>query len=44
MRDWGERALYDDGADEKAVAVKLIPYFSFANRGQTDMIIWVLRR
>ena len=44
VRDWGERALYDDGADEKAVAVKLIPYFAFANRGQTDMIIWALRR
>ena len=34
--------LYYDSADEKfkEVEVKMIPYYAFANRGDTDMLIW----
>lgn len=37
-----ETSLYYDSADEKLkkVEVKMIPYYAFANRGDTDMLIW----
>lgn len=39
-----ETSLYYDSADErlKKVEVKMIPYYAFANRGDTDMLIWHL--
>ena len=43
IRIWDKKALYDDEASVKAVPVRLIPYFAFANRGETDLIIWALK-
>lgn len=39
-----ETELYYDSADEKfkEVEVEMIPYYAFANRGDTDMLIWHL--
>ena len=42
-RVWNVDDLYSDEAALEAVNVKLIPYFAFANRGRTDMIIWTLK-
>ena len=28
-------------ADKKLIKLKFIPYFSFANRGESDMLVWV---
>lgn len=30
--------------DAEAVSLKLIPYFAFANRGTTDMLVWILHK
>ncbi len=37
-------SLYYDAADEKLkeIEVKMIPYYAFANRGETDMLVWHL--
>lgn len=43
-RAWENKALYDDEDTPTPVPVKLIPYFAFANRGETDMIIWALKK
>ena len=43
VREWGDRELYSDGAELKPVKVRLIPYFTFANRGECDLIIWALK-
>ena len=42
VREMGE-GLYYDVKNEKreSFSAKLIPYFAFANRGETDMRIWV---
>lgn len=40
IRDWKTDELYSEAASEKAVPVRLIPYFAFANRGATDLVIW----
>jgi DUF1680 family protein len=40
-----DRLYYD--ADETAyneVTLKFIPYFAFANRGESDMLVWVRRK
>ena len=39
-----ETSLYYDSANEKfrEIEVKMIPYYAFANRGDTDMLIWHL--
>ncbi len=38
-------ALYFDATEEyKEKALKFIPYFSFANRGETDMLVWILKK
>ena len=34
-------ALYSDEVTETPFTAKFIPYFAFANRGETDMRIWV---
>ena len=33
-----------DGAVKKPVKIKMIPYYSFANRGETDMLTWFNRK
>ena len=36
--------LYRKKSDDyEEITVKLIPYFAFANRGETNMIIWALK-
>ncbi len=42
-RDWSGRALYDAPASLVECPLRLIPYFSFANRGATDLLLWFLR-
>lgn len=43
-RDKEREELYMpyDKAEEE-VSIKLIPYYAFANRGDSDMIVWILR-
>ena len=43
IRHWNDRVLYGDCAALEMCRVRLIPYFAFANRGSTDMIIWTLK-
>lgn len=40
-----EKALYTDADNcmEKKISVRLIPYFGFANRGESDMSVWLNR-
>lgn len=33
--------LYDEVKSEAAVKMKLIPYYTFANRGASEMIVWL---
>ena len=33
--------LYSDAVTEKPFTARMIPYFAFANRGETDMRIWI---
>ncbi len=40
VRVWDDDELYAEEKAEKCVPVRLIPYFAFANRGATDLIIW----
>ncbi|MBR7184465.1 MAG: glycoside hydrolase family 127 protein, partial [Clostridia bacterium] len=41
--DFGDE-LYSNRAPQKVRAsLKLIPYNCFANRGETDMIVWIRR-
>jgi DUF1680 family protein len=37
--------LYIDATedDKDPVTLKFIPYFAFANRGETDMLVWIRR-
>ncbi len=36
-------ALYYDLFDnEKGIPLKFIPYFAFANRGESDMLVWIM--
>ena len=45
VRQWNDEELYSDEARELVpVPVRLIPYFAFANRGATDMLIWTLKK
>ncbi|MBQ8344762.1 MAG: glycoside hydrolase family 127 protein [Clostridia bacterium] len=43
--DKDQTALYFDAAEAELLPkqLKFIPYFSFANRGETDMLVWVRR-
>ena len=42
VRETGEGLYYDVGSEKiERFDAKLIPYFAFANRGETDMRIWV---
>ena len=42
MRETGEGIYFDvESVKAESFEAKLIPYFAFANRGETDMRIWV---
>ena len=43
VRHWNDGQLYGECAALRLCRVRLIPYFAMANRGSTDMIIWVLK-
>lgn len=45
LRDIVDSALYADAANATAspITAKFIPYFAFANRGESDMLVWVRR-
>ena len=44
VRGWDEDELYAEEKAEIQVPVRLIPYFTFANRGATDLIIWTRKQ
>ena len=45
LRERGEGLYYEVGSEEtEKFDAKLIPYFAFANRGETDMRIWIEHR
>ena len=38
-------SLYFDATDEYVeTSLKFIPYYAYANRGETDMLVWVLKK
>lgn len=39
-----ESLYYDAGDDYEEMPLTLIPYYAFANRGETEMQIWLLRK
>ena len=39
-----ESLYYDAGDDYEEIPLTLIPYYAFANRGETEMQIWLLRK
>lgn len=44
-RDKESDMLYDDASDEyEESTLTLIPYYAFANRGETDMQVWFLKK
>ena len=43
VRHWENDILYADSAALEMCRVRLIPYFAFANRGESDMVIWALK-
>jgi len=43
IRHWNDNVLYGDCAALEIRHVRLIPYFAFANRGSSDMILWTLK-
>lgn len=45
-RDNDHDGLYfaADESGSHAISLKFIPYFAFANRGESDMLVWVRRR
>ena len=43
VREWGDE-LYGEETTLIPTPVRLIPYFAFANRGETNMIIWMLKK
>jgi len=34
--------LYSDAVTEKPFTARMIPYFAFANRGKTDLLVWTM--
>ena len=45
-RENADERLYFDASESERTEQKLkfIPYFAFANRGESDMLVWVRRR
>ena len=39
-----ESLYYEAGNDYEEIPLTLIPYYAFANRGETEMIVWLLRK
>ena len=39
-----ESLYYEAGDDYEEIPLTLIPYYAFANRGETEMQIWLLRK
>ena len=39
----GTRSITRQGENYEAVPLTLIPYYAFANRGETEMQVWLLR-
>ena len=39
-----EILYYEAGDDYEEIPLTLIPYYAFANRGETEMIVWFLRK
>lgn len=39
-----ERLYYEAGDDYEEIPLSLIPYYAFANRGETEMQVWLLGR
>lgn len=39
-----ESLYYDAGDDYEEMPLTLIPYYAFANRGETEMQVWLLRK
>jgi uncharacterized protein len=39
--DWSNRLYREFNTSTKPVQVKLIPYYAWANRGKTDMTVWL---
>lgn len=36
-----ESLYFEDGNIKEEKSIKLIPYFAYANRGETDMLVWI---
>ena len=39
-----ESLYYEAGDDYEEIPLNLIPYYAFANRGETEMQVWLLRK
>ena len=39
-----ESLYYEAGDDYEEIPLTLIPYYAFSNRGETEMIVWFLRK
>ena len=39
-----DELYYDYDENYTAQKIKLIPYYAYANRGETDMLIWMTRK
>ena len=39
-----ESLYYEAGDDFEEIPLTLIPYYAFANRGVTEMQVWLLRK
>ena len=39
-----ESLYYEAGEDYEEIPLTLIPYYAFANRGETEMQVWLLRK
>ena len=45
FRQKSSGALYAPAGDDyEEVPLKLIPYYAFANRGETEMMTWIMRK
>ena len=39
--DWKNKLYREVNTTSTAIKIKLIPYYAWANRGQTDMTVWI---
>jgi len=40
-QDWNDTLYKEISANQKSIKIKLIPYYAWANRGQSDMSVWL---